>query len=64
MAVTTLTENLVQKDTVLAAQEVAVRDAEAALKEREDSLSVLREQEDAERVQLAQAQERIEGKYL
>ena len=48
MAVTTLTENLVQKDTVLAAQEVFV----------------LREQEDAERVQLAQAQERIEGKYL
>ena len=61
VAVATLTKTLVQMDTVLAAQEVAVRDAEAALKEREASLSVLREQADAERVRLAQAQERIEG---
>ena len=64
VAVATLTATLVQKDTILSAQEVAVRDVEAALKEREASLSVLREQADAERVQLAQAQERIEGKYL
>ena len=48
-AVATLTDTLVQKDVVLAAQEVAARDAEAALWE-EASLSVLQEQANVARV--------------
>ena len=43
MAVTTLTDTLVQKDVVLEAREVAIRDAEAALKEKEASLFALQE---------------------
>ena len=43
-------------------QEVAVRDAEAAFREKEASMFVLQEQADAARAQLEKAQERIEGK--
>ena len=64
MAVTTLTKTLVQKDVILAAQEVAIRDIEAALKEKEASLFMLQEQADAARAHLEKEQERTEGKYL
>ena len=53
-----------QKDIVLEAREVAVRDAKAALKEKEALLSVLQEQVDAARARLAKEQECTEGKYL
>ena len=53
-----------QKDIVLGAREVAVRDAETALKEKEASLSTLQEQVDAARALLEKEQERTEGKYL
>jgi len=43
---------------------VAVRDAEAALKEKEASLSALQEQADTARAQLEKEQECIMGKYL
>jgi len=62
--VTTLAKNLVQKDVLLAAQEVAVRDAMAALKEGKASLSGIQERANAERAQLEEAQECIKGKYL
>ena len=43
---------------------MAIRDAEAALKEKEASLSLLQEQADAAWAQLEKEQERTEGKYL
>ena len=59
-----LTKTLVQKDIVLEAREVAVRDAEAALREKEASFFVLQEQADAARARLEKEQEHTEGKYL
>ena len=47
-----LTDTLVGKDVVLEVREVAIRNAETALKEREAPLSVLQEQADAARAQL------------
>ena len=64
MAVTTLTDTLVQKDVVLKAQEVAIQDAEVALQEKEASLSALQEQANTARARLEKEQERTEGKYL
>ena len=64
MAITTLTVTLTEKDVVLEAWEVAIRNVETALKEREASLSVLKQQADAARAQLEEAQECIKGKYL
>ena len=59
-----LIETLMQKDIVLEAREVAVRDAKAALKEKEALLSALQEQVDAARARLVKEQECTEGKYL
>ena len=42
---------------------MAIRNAETALKEREASLSVLKQQADAARAQLEEAQECIKVKY-
>jgi len=62
MAVTTLTDVLVQKDVGLEAQGAALHNAETALKEKEASLSALLEQADAARAQLEVEKECIEGK--
>ena len=59
-----LTKTLMQKDIVLGAREVVVRDAETALKEKEACLSTLQEQADAAQALLEKEQERTEGKYL
>ena len=64
MAITTLTVTLTEKDVVLEVREVAICNVETALKEREASLSVLKQQADAARAQLEEAQECIKGKYL
>ena len=53
-----------QKDVILEAREVAVRDAETTLKEKEASLSAPQEQADAARDRLEKEQECTEGKYL
>jgi len=63
-AVTTLTITLTENDVVLEAREVAIRNAETTLKEREVSLSVPKQQADAARAKLEEAQECIKGKYL
>ena len=54
-----LTMTLVEKDTALGEKEVVVQNAEAALKEKETSLSAL---QDAARAQLEEAQGSIAGK--
>jgi hypothetical protein len=59
-----LTNTLVQKDVILETREVAIRDAETALKEKEASLSALQQQADAARALLEKERERTEGKYL
>ena len=47
-----LTATLAEKDAALAKQQVAARSAEAALKEKEISLSTLQEQENTTRARL------------
>ena len=54
-----LTVTLTEKDIALTMHEVAARDAEATLKEKETSLSTLL---DAARAQLEEAQGSIAGK--
>ena len=53
-----------ERDAALPKQEVAARSAEAALKEKEDSLSTLQEQANAALARLEEAQGDIKGEYM
>ena len=55
---------LIERDATLAKQEAAAQSAEAAVKEKEASLSTLQEQANAALARLEEVQGDIKGEYM